>query len=83
MGAAKVEPAPLIVDAEPDPAPLAELLLLHAAAASRIPIITAPTATPRGASFRCRILIGLPPARAWLWSMAGDFSGTGREFIWG
>jgi hypothetical protein len=63
MGAAKVEPAPLIVDAEPDPVPL-DGLLLHAAAASKMPIVAAPAATLRGASLRCRILIGAPPARA-------------------
>jgi hypothetical protein len=57
MGAAKVEPAPLMTDAEPDPDPVDPLEELHAAAASRIPIVAAPTAMPRGASIRCQILI--------------------------
>jgi hypothetical protein len=83
MGAANVEPAPLMVDAEPDPDPLAGELL-HATAVSRIPITVAPTAVPRGASLRCRILIRTPPALAGLWALARDFSFMGGvSFIGG
>jgi len=63
MGAAKVEPAPLIVDADPDDPDPPDEPLPHAAAGSRIPIVTAPTAMLRGASLRCLNLIRTPPAR--------------------
>src|SRR5579859_204259 len=77
MGAANVEPAPLMVDAEPDDDEPLDEPLPHAAAVSRTPIVTAPTAMPRGARLRCRILIRTPSARSWPWSMASDLSVTG------
>jgi hypothetical protein len=57
MGAAKVEPAPLITDDDDPEFPFDEL---HAPAASRTPTAMAPTAMLRGASLRCQILIWSP-----------------------
>jgi len=62
MGAANVEPAPLMVD-EPDvdDPPLDELLLLHAAPASRTAIAATPMAALRATGPGCTILMTAPP----------------------